>query len=145
MRGDAGAKVLGTGIPPPHQRTTKLSAQCLVQILHIIAEDGALQRQEVSESRALHDSGCSSLHTRHSDAPPRRTSRGYAMCYRPMVHVWLCQGHATSGSSCDTPCHALTTLARDAEFQAFALQRSLSYLQACQDHQPVIGAFTGVC
>ena len=45
----------------------------------------------------------------------------------------------------DTPCHALTALARDAEFQAFALQRSLSYLQACQHHQPIIGAFTGMC
>ena len=49
MRGDAGAKILSTGVPPLHQRTTKLSAQCLVQILHIIAEDGALQHQEVSD------------------------------------------------------------------------------------------------
>ena len=71
--------------------------------------------------------------------------QGLQRCHRLMVHVSLCQGHSTSGSCRDTPCHALTTLARDAEFQAFALQRSLSYLQACQDHQPVIGAFTGVC
>lgn len=48
MRGNAGAQALSTGVPPLHQRTTNLSAQCLVQLLHVIAEDGALQRQEVS-------------------------------------------------------------------------------------------------
>ncbi len=56
LRGDPGAKVSEHWrIPPLHQRTTKLSAQCLVQILHIVAEDGALHRQEVSESAAIHD------------------------------------------------------------------------------------------
>ena len=57
----------------------------------------------------------------------------------------LCKGHPATDSLLDAPCPAFTTLARDPGFQAFALQCSLSYLQACQNHQPVFGAFTGVC
>lgn len=46
-RGDTGTGVRGHGIPLLHQRTTKLSAKCLVQMLHIIAEDGAFDTDEV--------------------------------------------------------------------------------------------------
>ena len=51
-RSDLGGKISCAGIPPLHHRTTKLSAECLVQILHIIAEDGALQGQGVGQDLA---------------------------------------------------------------------------------------------
>jgi hypothetical protein len=47
VKSDPGGKVPSFGIPLVHQRATKLSANSLVQILHIIAEDGAMKHPEV--------------------------------------------------------------------------------------------------